>query len=272
MGRVVVVGSVNVDLVARVERHPRPGETVLAKEPLARLAGGKGANQAIAAADAGARVVLVAAVGDDDAGRAYVARLDAFGIDTRLTVSPDHPTGTAWITVDDAGENTIVVLPGANGAVRLALDDLAADDLLLCQLELPMPVVHDAVRRAVRVGARVVVNAAPFAALPRDVVTAADPLVVNEEEAAALADSGLVPHSLLVTFGDAGAQWDDVRAEAVTVPAAEVLDTTGAGDTFCGALAAMLAAGGDRPTALRAATEAAAACVRRVGAQPNPRL
>ena len=117
-----------------------------------------------------------------------------------------------------------------------------------------------------------VLNAAPFTPIARDVVALADPLVVNEQEAAALADSGLVPASLLVTFGAAGAQWDDVRVDAVEVPADEVLDTTGAGDAFCGALAAAICAGADRPAALTAAVSTAAEAVRRVGAQPDPEL
>lgn len=272
MGRVVVFGSVNVDLVVPVERHPRPGETVLARGPVSRLAGGKGANQAVAAAGAGAPVVLVGAVGDDDAGRAYAVRLASLGIQARLTTAPDTSTGMAWITVDDVGENAIVVIPGANAHAVAQVDDLQPGDVLLCQLELPVAQVERAVRRAAAVGARVVLNAAPFTVLARDVVAVADPMVVNEHEAAALADSGLVPRSLLVTFGAAGAQWDDVRVEAEPLPAHEVVDTTGAGDAFCGTLAASLASSADRHTALVAATQAAADAVRRVGAQPSPQL
>ncbi len=272
MGRVVVFGSVNVDLVARVARHPRPGETVLAQGPVQRLAGGKGANQAVAAAAAAASVILVAAVGDDDFGDAYAARLAALGIETRLSVAAGRPTGMAWITVNEAGENQIVVIPGANELAIPTVDDLAPGDVLLCQLELPIPQTEAAIRRAAAVGARVVLNAAPFAPLARDVVSLADPMVVNEHEAAALADSGLVPRSLLITFGSAGVQWDGLRVDAVAVPPDDVLDTTGAGDAFCGALAAALADGADRHTALVAAARAGADAVQRIGAQPNPRL
>lgn len=272
MGRVVVFGSINVDLVAHVQRHPRPGETVLAEGPVERLAGGKGANQAVAAAGAGADVVLVGAVGDDEAGRAYAARLASLGIQARLTTAPETSTGMAWITVDHSGENAIVVILGANDHAVPQVDDLQPDDLLLCQLELPIAQVEQAVRRAAALGAGVVLNAAPFTVLARDVVALADPMVVNEHEAAALADSGLVPRSLLVTFGAAGAQWDDLRVEATAVPAHEVVDTTGAGDAFCGALAAALAMRADRHTALVAATQSAAEAVRRIGAQPDPAL
>ncbi len=270
-GRVLVFGSANVDLVATVATLPRAGQTVAATS-LRRLAGGKGANQAVAAAQAGAAVVFVGAVGDDDAGRTYAARLAARGIDVRLCVDESLPTGTAWVTVDDAGENTVVVAPGANAAATAHLPDLAPGDVLLVQLEVPVGQVTRAVRQAAGAGARVVLNAAPYAALPADVLALADPVVVNEVEAAELADSGLVARSLLVTFGAAGAQWDDVRVDGVTVPEDEVLDTTGAGDAFCGALAAALAAGADRPEALSRAAAAGADAVRRVGAQPDPEL
>ena len=276
MGRVFVLGSLNVDLVTRVERHPRPGETLLG-EGLARFAGGKGANQAVAARLAGAEVVMLGAVGDDDGGAAYRRRLAALGIDAGpVSVEPGAVTGHAIITVDAAGENVIVVVPGANAAVSAthlsALDAAGPGDVLLASLEVPVAAVAAAVRRATGAGARVVLNLAPYAALPHDVVALADPVVVNEHEALALADAGQVPGSLLVTFGANGAAWDGIPAPAVGVPEGEVLDTTGAGDAFCGALAAALARGAGRDAALAAAMEAGAEAVRRDGAQPDPHL
>lgn len=276
MGRVVVLGSLNVDLVTRVERHPRPGETLLG-EGLAQLAGGKGANQAVAAAAAGARVSLVGCVGADPAGAAYLKRLADKGIDvTGVRVVTGVRSGHAVIAVADSGENTIIVIPGANehvGPVEEArLAALQPGDVLLVQLEVPLPVVCRAVRAAHERGARVVLNTAPFAALPPDVVAIADPLVANEHEAAALADSGAVPRSLLVTFGANGVSWDGLTHPARQVPAGEVVDTTGAGDAFCGALAAALAGGADRATALDAALAAGADAVRHAGAQPDPEL
>ncbi len=274
MGRVVVVGSLNVDLVTHVERLPRPGETLLG-DGLERLAGGKGANQAVAARAAGAEVLMVGAVGEDDAGRRYVERLTALGIATRI----EHvagPTGHALITVDADAENSIVVIPGANALVAqeavAAMDAVRPGDVVLIQLEIPHVTAAAVARRAHARGARVVVNCAPYAALPADVVALADPVVVNESEAALLADGGLVPASLLVTFGAAGALWDADRVDGEHVPEGEVLDTTGAGDAFCGALAAALADGADRGTALRAATAAGAAAVRHHGAQGDPML
>ena len=271
-GRVIVLGSLNVDLVARVDRLPRPGETVSAIAPVQRLAGGKGGNQAVAAAAAGAQVVMVGAVGDDEPGRAYTVRLSARGIFPRLAIAFGVPTGTAYVWVDEEGENAIVVAPGANAHVRAAVSDLTPDDLLLCQLEVPVEVVEEAVHTAAAAGARVVINAAPYAVLPPDVLALADPLIVNEHEAGLLADSGEMPPSLLVTFGAAGAIWDGERVDGIPVPAQEVLDTTGAGDAFCGALAAALVRGDDRATALRWAVRAGADAVRRVGAQLDPSL
>jgi ribokinase len=276
MGRVVVLGSLNVDLVATVERHPRPGETVLADGPLQRFAGGKGGNQAVSAAEAGARVGLVGAVGSDEAGQAYLERLRSRGVDVTAVRTLAHvPTGQAWITVDDEGENSIVVIAGANAEVApddVGLLDLGPGDVLLAQLEVPLRTVAAAARSAHGRGARVVLNAAPYAALPHDVVALADPLVVNEHEALQLADSDAAPTSLLVTFGAAGCSWDGERSDGIPVDDADVVDTTGAGDAFCGALAAALAAGATRQEAVRAASEAGAAAVRHRGAQREPEL
>lgn len=276
MGRVVVLGSLNVDLVAPVRRHPSPGETVLA-DGMDRYAGGKGGNQAVAAAAAGARVAMVGCVGSDEAGRAYVGRLGERGVDTSAVVTVEGPSGHALITVDDAGENAIVVVPGANGEVTwervgAALGDLAADDVLLVQLEIPFGTVGRAARLAAERGARVVLNTAPYADLPPEVLDLADPVVANEHEAQLLAAAGAAPGSLLVTRGADGAEWGDVNLPAVVVDPAEVVDTTGAGDAFCGALAAALADGADREQALRAGLRAGAAAVRHRGAQSRPDL
>ena len=277
MGRVVVLGSLNVDLVATVERHPKPGETVLADGSLQRFAGGKGGNQAVAAAAAGARVSLVGAVGSDDAGQAYLERLRSRGVDVSAVRTVDGiPTGQAWITVDDEGENSIVVIAGANAHVTSdhleGVSDLGPGDVLLLQLEVPMRSVAAAARTAHGRGARVVINAAPYAALPHDVAALADPLVVNEHEALQLADSEVAPTSVLVTFGAAGCSWDGERSDGLPVDDADVVDTTGAGDAFCGALAAALAAGASRQEAVTAASEAGAAAVRHRGAQRDPEL
>ena len=248
MGRVLVLGSLNVDLVTSVERHPRPGETVLG-DGLSRLAG----------------------------GAAYRKRLAGRGIDVAhvRTVSGE-PTGTALIAVSDDAENAIIVVPGANAALDdrevEAVESLTVGDVLLLQLEVPLPVVCRAARRAAARGVRVVINIAPYAALPADVIALADPVIANEHEAVALAESGAVPGSLLVTYGANGTSWNGRTWSAQSVPRHQVLDTTGAGDAFCGALAAALALGHDESHAMDAALAAGASAVRRVGAQADPEL
>lgn len=276
MGRVMVLGSLNVDLVTRVERHPSPGETLLG-EGLERLAGGKGANQAVAAAAAGAQVFMVGCVGNDGGGTAYVERLRHRGVDVSgVRTVAGEASGHALIAVDDHGENSIIVIPGANGLLGepevSAVDQLGPGDVLLLQLEVPLPVVCSAARRAAHLGARVVINTAPYAALPADVVALADPVVANEHEMVALAESGAEPRSLLVTFGANGASWDGETVPAHPVRPDRVVDTTGAGDAFCGALAAALASGADRTSALEGALTAGAAAVQHAGAQPDPAL
>ncbi len=276
MGRVLVLGSLNVDLVTSVERHPRPGETVLG-DGLSRLAGGKGANQAVAARAAGVEVTMVGCVGADAGGAAYRKRLAGRGIDVAhvRTVSGE-PTGTALIAVSDDAENAIIVVPGANAALDdrevEAVESLTVGDVLLLQLEVPLPVVCRAARRATARGVRVVINIAPYAALPADVIALADPVIANEHEAVALAESGAVPGSLLVTYGANGTSWNGRTWSAHSVPRHQVLDTTGAGDAFCGALAAALALGHDESHAMDAALAAGASAVRRVGAQADPEL
>ncbi|HEX6054496.1 MAG TPA: ribokinase [Intrasporangium sp.] len=274
MGRVVVLGSLNVDVVTRVERHPRPGETVLG-EAAGRFAGGKGGNQAMAARRAGADVVMVGRVGADDAGTAYLERLRRHGIRTEAPAFDDAPTGTAFITVDEAAENTIVVVAGANEWVEDAsvkAAGLGRGDVLLCSLEVPTDLVARAAHLADLAGARVVINLAPYASLPHDVIAMADPVIVNEEEMRQLADSDLIPTSLLVTFGAAGARWDGEEVSGIRLDESDVVDTVGAGDAFCGALAAALAAGATREEALEAANRAGAEAVQWFGAQPDAAL
>ncbi len=275
MGRVFVLGSLNVDLVTRVARHPQPGETVLGDQ-LDRLAGGKGANQAVSAAAAGAEVVMVGAVGDDSFGRLYRARLERLGVDVRgVGVHPEAATGAALIVVDTHGENTIVVAPGANrlaGDSATILEEMRAGDVLLVQLEVPLDAVTAACERAATQGARVVLNLAPYAELPPHVVSLGDPVVVNVHEARQLGASRASARSLLVTLGAEGAEWDGLHLPALGVPSGGVRDTTGAGDAFCGALAAALARGEAQESALRAALAAGAAAVQRPGAQADPPL
>lgn len=284
---VVVVGSINADLVVQVERHPRPGETLLGRTSTL-LPGGKGANQAVAAARLGADVALVGAVGDDPNAATALGGLRDAGVDLTHVRTVDAPTGLAVVTLSDDGENTIVVVPGANATVSRRVVDEAADlvaDARVCvvQAEIPLPTVAHVARLAAAGGTRLVLNVAPAADLPLETVRAADPLVVNEHEAATLlgrrfADPGDAARelaargvrSVVVTLGaggvvgvEDGATWS---SPARTVDA---LDTTGAGDAFVGALAAGIADGLPVEQAAALATRVAAASVTRIGAQPS---
>lgn len=269
MNRVIVFGSVSQDLKLKMPRHPTSGETLIGSDIEVGF-GGKGANQAVAAARAGATTVMVGKVGDDEAGREYLERLARYGVDvSRMGTTPDAPTGSAIIYIDDEGDNMIVVAPGANAKVTETdldkLDDLDAEDILLMPLESPHEVVVAAAAAAHEAGARVILNLAPYADVPAETLAQCDPVVVNEHEAALLEDSGAEAESLLVTLGPLGAKWGDIYAPAEQV---SVVDTTGAGDCYCGTLAARLALGDDREDAMRAASAASAENVQHGGAQP----
>jgi ribokinase len=264
MGTVCVIGSLNIDLVTKVESHPRPGETVRGAG-LVRLPGGKGANQALAAARAGARTLMCGRIGSDGTGLAYRNGLSERGVDcTGVLVAPDTPSGHALIAVDAKGENTIIVIPGANAALtdvdRHAAAIVAADVLLL-QLEIPMSSVLRAAELARDNGVRVILNPSPWTMTPSELLDVADPVVVNEHEAGQLAGSTA---SVCVTLGERGARWGDVSMKA---PMANIIDTTGAGDAFAGALAAALANGSNREEALRRAVAAGAEACSWMGAQ-----
>lgn len=276
MGRVIVLGSLNVDLEVHIPVMPASGEKVMG-ERLMRFAGGKGGNQAVAAKAAGADVIMVGAVGDDDAGKQYLNRLAALEIGLEVSREPGIPTGHAVILTDAKGLNRIVVVQAANLHIGYRplrplgkLD--ASRDVFLTQTEIAPDALSDAVRYVVERNVRPIVQVSPYVDLPADVIAAADPLVIHEADVSLLQATGVQPKSMLVTRGKAGITWDGVEYSGELVPADQVVDTIGAGDAFVGALAGALAQGQDRKAAVGAALAAAAATVRRFGAQPNPRL
>jgi ribokinase len=265
----IVFGSINLDLVARVDAIPGPGETLLGTS-FVIAPGGKGANQALAARVAGAQVRMIGAVGRDAFAEAALANLSRAGIDLTSVARVDAPTGVALISVDAAGENAITVVAGANARARAAqVDDdaLAPGTTLLMQLEVPMPEVTALARRARSRGARVVLNGAPAAPLHADLLDAVDFLVVNEHEHARCL-AGRAAAGVVLTQGARGARLDwQGRRYAVAPPPVEVVDTTGAGDALCGAFAAALDRGLPPPDALREGVRAGALACTHDGAQ-----
>lgn len=271
MSDVVVVGSGNVDLFVRVEAIPAPGETVLADGP-ERRAGGKGLNQAAAAAKAGAVTRFVGAVGTDDGGEFLLDAAAGAGVDIAAVRRVVGVSGTAWIPVQPDGENAIIVIGGANLTVteltRAEQEIVAGANVLLTQLETPISAVIQAVQVAAASGTTVVLNASPVRELPRELLEATDVLVVNEHEVSALGGvEALTVPTVVVTRGGDGVLIADREGEHV-VPAirAEVVDTTGAGDTFAGYLAAELAKGLAMTDAVKRAVVAGAIAVERAGA------
>jgi ribokinase len=286
---ITVFGSINVDLVTRVERTPAPGETVHGSD-YALIPGGKGANQALAAARAGAGVRLVGAIGDDFLSRVALSELEAAGVDLNHVARRAGATGLAIITVDATGDNAIVLAPGANAhasAAGIPPNAFAASDTLLLQMEVPFAESLAAARMAREAGARTILSLAPYAALPPEDMTAFDMIVVNEHEAADLARhlaiasgtpeetvtalAAKLGRTVIATLGPEGAVAASGPDGIVRVPALKVtpVDTTGAGDTFCGALAAWLDEGASLRTAMaRAAVAGSLACTKD-GAQPS---
>ncbi|TWT10554.1 ribokinase [Reyranella sp. CPCC 100927] len=290
MPKVVVIGSLNMDLIVRAERRPATGETVMGSD-FHVLPGGKGLNQAVAAARLGADTHMVGRVGDDDFGRRLRAFIAAERVgDAHVHASPGVATGVAVITLVD-GDNTIVVASGANMLVTSGDVDalpVSQSDICVGQFEVPMATTEAAFRRARAAGARTLLNAAPAQALPPSLLEVVDILIVNEHELTILSGATITEastdadiadaarrlvssgRSVIATLGARGAlAVDGNGVHLVAGHKVTVVDTTGAGDCFVGALAATLAAGTALPAALERATTAAAISVQRLGAAPS---
>ena len=273
-----------MDVVFTVERIPGPGETLLASSQ-AKYPGGKGLNQAVAAARAGAATTFLGALGRDDNGSELATTMTEAGMDTTRVRSSDEPTGQAFIVVADNAENTIIVASGANATVtelgERERDVIASSAVLLMQLELPLATVVDAALCARKSGTTVIFNAAPAQELPDELIDALDYLIVNEHEACLIGGSDDIAeasarlagrvHRLVVTLGGDGSVLFEAGQEISRVPARTVtaVDTTGAGDTYCGALAAAIAEGQRFDDAAAFATAAAAISVQSLGAVPS---
>lgn len=291
MGRVFVAGSINMDMVTTAARHPRIGETVAGKEIL-YFPGGKGANQAVAAAKLGAPTVLVGRLGTDAFGRDLKAFLAAQGIDLSLVrETPEMHSGTAIITVANS-DNTIVVVPGANAL--LSPDDVAAvplakGDIAVSQFEIPLPAIRAFFKRARAAGATTILNPAPAIEAGRELLDLVDILILNETELSLLAQGelpdtndhmqlieaaahlrGNTDQIVCITLGKRGVL-ALVDGKPLTIPGRSVkaVDTTGAGDCFVGAVAALLADGKPIQSALEYANVAASISVQRIGAAPS---
>jgi len=291
MSRIIVIGSSNMDLVARMERMPAPGETV-GGASFMQANGGKGANQAVAASRLGGDVLFVSCVGDDLFGESLRKSFSEDGLDiSRVKVSGTSPTGTALIFVDSSAQNSIAVAPGSNSDLLPedidSLEDvIAGAQYLLVQLEIPLPTVERAVNIAYRHGVKVLLNPAPFCQLPEDLLKKLFLITPNEVEAGLLAgktvaskDDAQVVSSFLrskgvenviVTLGSNGSLVSTPeRSETIPACRVKAVDTTAAGDVFNGALVVALSEGRDLFEAALFATKASAISVTRAGAQPS---
>jgi ribokinase len=290
--KVVIVGSLNMDLVTRAPRLPRAGET-LAGQSFVTVPGGKGANQAVAAARLGASVAMIGCVGDDAYGEQLRAALRAEGIDCQaVTAIAGESTGVALIVVDDSSQNAIVIVAGGNGHVSSSVVDrfdalLSQAEVIICQLEVPMVTVGHVLRRGRELGKTVILNPAPASGpLPAEWYAWIDYLIPNESEAAALtglsvdnvatADAAATAllasgvEKVIVTLGEQGALFaSQAGSSHFPAPKVKPVDTTAAGDTFVGGFAAALAEGKSEPEAIRFGQIAAALSVTRSGAQPS---
>jgi ribokinase len=291
MGKILVIGSTNMDIIAMVDHLPVPGETI-GNGKLARAHGGKGANQAVAAARAGGEVTFITCIGEDDDGKKMLDGFRVDGINTdQVSLIPEVPTGTALIFVDRNGENCIAVAPGANNYLSKNIIDQAEElikdtDLILLQLEIPYETIQHICKLAARYQKRIILNPAPARELDQDVLGSLEYLVLNETEAEIIAGQKvrddnmeevcksikeMGPQHIILTLGSRGSYvFDNQVQQYVESFTVKAVDSTAAGDTFCGALAVSILRGDqDIISAVRFANAAGALSVTRQGAQTS---
>jgi ribokinase len=290
MKKILVIGSSNTDLITSVERFPNAGETISGKSFMQAM-GGKGANQAVAARRLGGKVKFVTCVGNDANGRNMLAYFKDEGLDVSSALVVDHAsTGTAVILVNDEGENCIVVTPGANHEllpdhIRELEEEISKASMVVLQMEIPFETVEQAVDTAAKHRVPVLLNVAPACEVPLSILKKVEILVVNEteiekvsgESVASLGEEGVInsllsmgARTVILTLGKKGCIVKNASlCKYLTAFDVEAVDTTAAGDTFCGALVAGLGKGNDLVEAVRFATAASAICVTRMGAQPS---
>ncbi len=292
MARIAVIGSLNMDLVVRAPRIPKPGETIIGTDDLNMIPGGKGANQAYCSAILGAEVAMIGRVGDDTFGEQLVNNLKKVGVDTQyIKRDADASTGIAMIVVEESGQNSIVVSPGANG--RVDLSDISqaeavilSSNLILLQLEIPIPAVIEASQLAKKHGIKVILNPAPAQKLPDELLSLIDILITNETEAAMLTecnvdtDNGIKQaasklnqsgqKTIVMTRGSRGATLI-AENKIVHFPAFPIkaVDTTGAGDAFVGSFAVAFAEGKSITDSIKFGNAAGASASTKSGAQPS---
>ena len=280
-----VLGSINIDYACKVEQLPSAGETIMGNR-LLLTPGGKGANQAIAARRAGAEVMMTGAVGTDSVAEQAIQYLREDNVQLDGIVTLEGPTGCAFVFVDSSSENQIVIIPGANGGVtaeqakQLPINN---NDILLLQLEVPLPTVTTAAATAKNAGARVIANLAPYQSLPKEFFNSVDVLLLNETEAQQLAEelsidiSSNAAHSIsaalnttvVITQGSKGVVVSEKSGDqySITGKTVDAVDTVGAGDTFAGYLGTMLAEGKSLQASVEIANSAAALACTKIGAQ-----
>lgn len=288
MAKVLTAGSINTDLVARVRRAPEAGETITG-ESFAIFGGGKGANQTLASARSGVATAILGAVGDDDFGRQRLADLQRDNVDVEsVRITPELPSGVAVITVEEGGENRIAYMPGATISVTAADAERAVARVhptaILTTLELPADAIQTLIDRGKAIGATILLNATPEPGAGANLARRADVLIVNESEARELLGWGSDeddwsaaaselrergPQTVVITLGGEGALVLGQREWRIPSPKVEVVDTTGAGDAFCGAFAAQIAQGAPVDRAAQVGVIAGAIAVTKAGAQPS---